>query len=72
MYIYEVANLDEAFAHADSVDKVAQAQLKLVDMILTNEPYAVRQVTQVGEQTFALCQENNKVQILRHNPQLKA
>ena len=72
VYIYEVTNIDEALAQADDQEKAAVAQLNLIDMILTNAPFAVRQVTQVGESTFALCQENNKVQVLRHNPQLKA
>jgi len=41
-------------------------------MILTQEPYAVRQITQVGDQVFALCSENNKVMVMKHNPHLKA
>ena len=42
--------------------------LRLVDMILTQESYSVREVTQVGIETFALCTENNKVQIYKHDP----
>ena len=41
-------------------------------MILTNVPLSVRQVAHVGESTFAICQEDNRVKVLRHNPQLKA
>ena len=47
-------------------------ELRLIDMILTQEAYSVRYVTQVGIETFALCSENNKVQIYKHDPQLKA
>ena len=72
VYFYEVANIEAAFANADDAETLQTAQLTLVDMILTGEPYSVRQVTQVGEQSFAYCTENNKVQIVRHNPELKA
>ena len=45
-----------------------KAELRLIDMILTQEAYSVRQVTQVGLDTFAICTENNKVQIYKHDP----
>ena len=70
VYLYEVANLLEAFAAYEGAE--IKATLTLVDMMLTQEPFAIRQVAQVGENTFALCQENNKVSLMQHNPQLKA
>ena len=45
VYIYEVTNLEAAFAFADEAETLAKAELRLMDMILTNEPLAVRQVT---------------------------
>ena len=68
VYIYEVANLDAALANDDDSAPTPQAQLILLDMILTNEPLSTRQVTQVGDAVFALCTENNKVKVVRHNP----
>ena len=72
VYIYEVTNIEEALAGADDAESVPSVQLSLIDMILTHEGFAVRQMTQVGANTFAYCQENNTVKILQHDPQLKA
>jgi hypothetical protein len=45
--------------------------LDLVDIIMTKEPYVVRQVTKTGERTFALTTENNKLHVMIHKPELK-
>ena len=69
VYIYEVLNINEALSMADDDStQIPEAQLRLFDMVLTDKPLMVRQVTKVGETTWALCQETNKVQILQHNP----
>lgn len=65
-----MTNVLEAYANFDGLE--SPANLSLMDMILTQEPFAVRQVTQVGESVFALCSESNKVSIMQHNPALKA
>ena len=68
VYIYEVMNLEAAFNEQDEEAAVPAPELRLIDMILTQEAYSVRQVTQVGIETFAICSENNKVQIYKHDP----
>lgn len=42
VYIYQVSNLDSAFSHDDEEAQLPQAQLDLVDIILTKEPCQVR------------------------------
>ena len=49
-----------------------EAVLTLVDIVITKEPYVVRQMTKVGPQTFALSTENSKVQVVIHKPELKS
>ena len=49
VYIYEVTNLMEAFKVDDEEAQLPKAQLNLLDMILTEEPHMIRQMTQVGE-----------------------
>ena len=54
-------NLEEALNIQDEEAQLPEAKLQLVDIVLTNEPFVVRQITKVGAQTFALSSENNKV-----------
>jgi hypothetical protein len=69
VYIYCVSNLHSAFAVQDDSAKLPEATLTLVDIVLTNEPYDVRQIRKVGEKTFAVATENNKVQVYLHEPE---
>ena len=61
VYIYEVTNIDAAYAGIDTAETLPKAELKLIDMVLTNEPLSVRQVTQVAPGSLAISTENNKV-----------
>lgn len=49
VYIYQVMNVMEAFQIEDAESSLPKAELMLLDMILTGDPYSVRQMTQVGE-----------------------
>jgi len=40
-------------------------------MILTGEPFVVRDVVQVRNDIMASCTEGNKVQVWHHNPESK-
>lgn len=71
VFIYQVLNLDEALNLQDEEAPLPEAKLQLVDIILTNEPFVVRQITKVGAQTFAFSTENNKVQVVIHKPELR-
>jgi hypothetical protein len=70
-YIYQVANLDAAFHNYNEDAPLPEAELVLIDIVLTKEPFEVRQVTKVGAQTFAIATENNKVHVVIHKPELK-
>ena len=48
-----------------------EPQLVLVDMILTGEPFVVRDTVQISGDIVANCTEGNKVQVWRHNPESK-
>ena len=69
VYIYEVLNIGEAFSIED--DAPPKAELKLIDMILTEEPFQIRQMKKIGDGgIFALCSEADTLQIVKHDPQL--
>lgn len=61
VYIYTVRNLQQAFDFRDDEKPLIEADLKLVDMILTQEPYVVRGLKNLDPFHFACCTEGNKV-----------
>ena len=70
VYIYKVSNLESAF-RSDPENTLPQADLMLVDMILTEEPFVVRDIKMVSNSVFGLCTEGNKIQSWQYDEQYK-
>ena len=69
VYIYEVTNVHESFRDTEAVDQ--KGELKLLDMIITGDPFAIRAVTQVSEKIFATATENDYVRLHAFDENLK-
>jgi hypothetical protein len=65
-----VSNLQQAYK-SDPEKPLVQAELTLVDMILTQEAFVVRDVKRVTDSLFGLCTEGNKVQCWSYDEQYK-
>ena len=49
VFIYELMNLNQAFSVQDEEAKLPKAELRLLDIILTNDKCSVRSCKLVGE-----------------------
>ena len=67
VFIYKLENLMSAFAVQDEEAKLPKAELKLLDMILTQDKCSIRSCKLVGDQTFAVATELDKVHIFRYD-----
>ena len=62
IYIYTVANFDKAFKENNPEKPLPKAELKLVDMVLTGDPFVQRGFRSLAPDLFVSCSEGNKVQ----------
>jgi hypothetical protein len=69
IYIYTVANFENAFRENDPEKPLPQAELKLVDMVLTGDPFVQRGFRSLAPDLFVSCSEGNKVQAWHFKPQ---
>jgi len=65
IYLYRVAN-DLSYRQ-----NLMEPQLVLIDMILTGEPFVVRDTVQLRSDIVASCTEGNKVNVWHHSPASK-
>jgi hypothetical protein len=61
VYIYNIANFEAAFQDKSEDRPITTPLLNLVDIVLTQEPFVVRDCRKVDDFHFACCTEGNKV-----------